>query len=70
MWIHDNWRLSEVRTTKRRMGLYLNCFLLVIGVFLLVAGTYGAISDLIEVTKGPIGKPWGCADNSGSVEES
>jgi amino acid permease len=68
-WLHDNWRLSNVRTTKRRMGLYLNCLLLVLGTFLLVAGTYGAIMDLIDVTKGPIGKPWGCADNSGSVKE-
>jgi hypothetical protein len=51
------------------MGLYLNCLLLVLGTFLLVAGTYGAIMDLIDVTKGPIGKPWGCADNSGSVKE-
>ncbi|TXT05311.1 uncharacterized protein COLE_06631 [Cutaneotrichosporon oleaginosum] len=69
MWIHDNWRLSDVRTTKRRMGFYLNIVLLILGIFLLAAGTYGAIEDLITVTKGPIGKPWGCADNSGSVKE-
>ncbi|BEJ10830.1 hypothetical protein CspHIS471_0102520 [Cutaneotrichosporon sp. HIS471] len=69
MWIHDNWRLSHVRTTKRRMGLYLNILIIILAAFLFAAGTYGAIMDLISVTKKPIGKPWGCSDNSGTVKD-
>ncbi|GMK59638.1 hypothetical protein CspeluHIS016_0802440 [Cutaneotrichosporon spelunceum] len=66
MWLHDNWRMSNApRTLKRRMGMYLNVFILILGLYLFAAGTYGAIEDLIAVTKQPMGKPWGCADNSG-----
>lgn len=70
MWIHDNWRLSPVRTTKRKIMLGVNVLILVLGFFFLIAGTYGAVVDLIAVTKEPMGKPWSCADNSGSVASS
>lgn len=68
MWYFDNWTLSQKRTTKRKVMLWVNIILFLVGMFLLVAGTYGAIVDLIAVTKEPMGKPWSCEDNSGSVE--
>ncbi|WOO84297.1 N amino acid transport system protein [Vanrija pseudolonga] len=67
MWYHDNWKLvaPSERTGRARLMLAFNVLLAVIGVFLTVAGTYGAIKTIIDdKTRG---KPWSCADNSHSV---
>ncbi|KAL1408875.1 hypothetical protein Q8F55_005689 [Vanrija albida] len=70
MWFHDNWRMvpADERTTRTKVMAGLNILLLTIGAFLTVAGTYGAVVDLINTTVDQ--KPWSCNDNSGSVKSS
>ncbi|CAK9785103.1 unnamed protein product [Cutaneotrichosporon oleaginosum] len=66
MWWHDNWRLKNTPATWRRYsGMAIASFVTVAGIFLTVAGTYGAIVALINQPSE--GKPWSCADNSNSV---
>ncbi|TXT10653.1 hypothetical protein VHUM_02158 [Vanrija humicola] len=68
MWFHDNWRMvaPHERTTRTKIMAGLNLLLLICGIFLTVAGTYGAVVDLINTTVDQ--KPWSCNDNSGSVK--
>jgi len=66
MWWHDNWRgrTSEERSMgSTRIKFYINVLVLIIGIFLLVAGTYGSVVDLINTTVDS--GPWSCKDNSG-----
>ena len=43
-------------------------FVLVIGTFLLVAGTYGSVIGIIDTYAATGGSAaWSCADNSGTV---
>jgi amino acid permease len=68
MWWHDNWRgrTKEERSVPSiRINFYLNVILLIAGLFLMIAGTYGSVVDLINTTVDT--GPWTCADNSGSV---
>ncbi|WOO79628.1 N amino acid transport system protein [Vanrija pseudolonga] len=65
MWWHDNWRpvKPEQRTLKLWALLALNIFITFTGLFITVAGTYGAVIDLIKSSAS--GGPWSCKDNSG-----
>lgn len=67
MWLHDNWR---GKPRERTLGLKLHAafavFVLLCGLFLCGAGTYGAINDIVASSKG---QAWSCKDNSGSVSE-
>jgi amino acid permease len=65
MWWHDNWRgrSSSERNGRTRLHFYLNILTLAVGIFLLAAGTYGSVVDLIKETSDA--KPWTCNDNSG-----
>lgn len=67
MWLYDNWR-----TEKRTLGWHLmvgwSVFVIVSGTFLMVAGTYGSISGIIDSYRVDGGsRAWSCADNSNSV---
>ncbi|KAJ5609035.1 amino acid transporter (Mtr) [Penicillium herquei] len=66
MWFYDNWR----RTDGDWKWVTLACwsgFIIVVGSFMTVAGTYGSIASIIDTLKaGGATKPWTCADNSGS----
>lgn len=43
-------------------------FVIVLGMFLMIAGTYGSIVSIIESYNSDGGtSAWSCADNSGSV---
>jgi hypothetical protein len=65
MWLHDNW--STPKSTKRTLGIAWSIFVLVIGTFLLVAGTYGSIVGIIDEYAAAGGSAaWSCADNSNS----
>lgn len=65
MWVYDNWLYTnKPKTSKRRVMLYVNILLFFVGWFLLGAGTYGSIVDLIAASKKTNGSPWSCADNS------
>ncbi|WVR07863.1 hypothetical protein IAU60_004906 [Kwoniella sp. DSM 27419] len=68
MWLYDNWHL---RSEKKGLGFRLLCawniFIIALGSFLMVAGTYGAvvgIKDSYAATGGT--GAWSCADNSSS----
>lgn len=66
MWWHDNWRTkSTPPNLKRKLGMAFAMFVTFGGIFIMIAGTYGAIVALINQPSS--GKPWSCADNSNSV---
>ncbi|KAL1409560.1 hypothetical protein Q8F55_003545 [Vanrija albida] len=69
MWWHDNWRFvrPEERTARMKWLAALNVLLFLVGAFIMVAGTYGSVKDLIK-TSASTG-PWSCKDNSNSVHE-
>lgn len=68
MWLYDNWR-SDKRGTVIWMLMVGWCtFVIVIGSFLTVAGTYGSISEIIASYRVAGGTAaWSCADNSNST---
>ncbi|RSL57158.1 hypothetical protein CEP54_008439 [Fusarium duplospermum] len=70
MWLYDNW--SRGRSGGRSVGWTIQAcvavFVVVSGMFLTVAGTYGTVVGVIKAfreTKGAAA--WSCADNSNSV---
>ncbi|KAL1405758.1 hypothetical protein Q8F55_007431 [Vanrija albida] len=68
MWWHDNWRYAapEARRSPRlRATLALNVTLFFVALFMTVAGTYGAVKDLIDSSSSA--GPWSCADNTGAA---
>ncbi|GAA6010601.1 hypothetical protein JCM10207_007757 [Rhodosporidiobolus poonsookiae] len=69
MYLYDNrsfLRGGSQRSMLKTLGIAFNISLLVVASFILVAGTYGsAITIKEDAAEG--GKPWSCADNSGSV---
>ncbi|GAA5843515.1 hypothetical protein JCM9279_000776 [Rhodotorula babjevae] len=77
MWLYDNKQFFsslEYRTRKRWCGVVLNIGLLILATFLTVAGTYGSMwgsllffSATVYIIDSEAGKPFSCADNSGSV---
>ncbi|WOO83195.1 N amino acid transport system protein [Vanrija pseudolonga] len=64
MWWHDNWRFKESSQRNVVMAA-VNGILLVIGVFVTIAGTYAAVQTIVHDKSR--NKPWSCADNSHSV---
>ncbi|KAF4123043.1 Transmembrane amino acid transporter protein [Geosmithia morbida] len=67
MWLYDNWK-TDRRTWKWYTLVSWSVFLVVVGTFLTVGGTYGAVINIIKsLDAGGTSKPWACADNSNSV---
>ncbi|WOO80067.1 N amino acid transport system protein [Vanrija pseudolonga] len=64
MWWHDSWRYAtpEERTTKRRVLLWINMFIALVGFYITIAGVYGAGVELVKASSKR--GPWSCADNS------
>ncbi|KAF4989517.1 hypothetical protein FDECE_14683 [Fusarium decemcellulare] len=66
MWIYDNWKGS--RTTLWMLTFVWVMFVVAMGSFMTVAGSYGAIVGIINDYKAAGGSAaWSCADNSGST---
>jgi len=66
MWLYDHWHGQ--RTTKWTLMVGWCGFVIIIGTFLMVAGTYGSIVEIATSYKADGGSSaWSCADNSGSV---
>ncbi|KAK6908126.1 hypothetical protein I204_06100 [Kwoniella mangroviensis CBS 8886] len=66
MWLYDNW---EKRTTNKtilyKFLLFWNIFMIALGSFLMVAGTYGAVIDIRDSYAAAEGAgAWSCRDNS------
>lgn len=70
MWLYDNWKKGTVRGSKVKWMIMVcwAIFVIAIGTFLMVAGTYGSIVGIIDSYKESGGSAaWTCADNSNSV---
>lgn len=68
MWLYDNWKQGrENPSLKWALLSAWNIFILVIGSFVMVAGTYGSIVNIIASSKAASGSSaWSCSDNSNS----
>ncbi|KAH1273633.1 hypothetical protein KXW98_003570 [Aspergillus fumigatus] len=67
MWFYDNWRKRDTGNWKWILMACWNVFVILIGSFMTVAGTYGAIVNIVNSLAEDGGsKPWTCADNSNS----
>ncbi|KAH0278625.1 amino acid transporter, partial [Aureobasidium melanogenum] len=66
MWLYDNWHGERTRKWTLMVGWCI--FVIVSGMFLMVAGTYGSVVSIIDSYNSDGGtSAWSCADNSGSV---
>ncbi|KAF5592594.1 neutral amino acid permease [Fusarium pseudocircinatum] len=63
MWLHDNWR-SRNRSLRWKGKCAWSIFIIIIGTFLMIGGTFGSIEGLIFATTNGHGAAWGCTDNS------
>jgi amino acid permease len=67
MWLYDNWHGE--RTRKWTLMVAWCIFVIVSGMFLMIAGTYGSVVSIIDSYNSDGGtSAWSCADNSGSVK--
>jgi hypothetical protein len=69
MWLYDNWGKGKINRSPRWMAMVCwSVFVVVIGTFMMVAGTYGSVVSIMENYKANGGSAaWSCADNSNSV---
>lgn len=68
MWIYDNWHRHDRGSTRWTAMVAWSILVIVIGTFLMVAGTYGSVVGLINTFKEDgSASAWSCADNSNSV---
>ncbi|KAJ5138681.1 transmembrane amino acid transporter [Penicillium bovifimosum] len=66
MWLYDNWKGERTRTWY--LMVTWSIFMIIIGTFFMVAGTYGSVVEIINGYKESGGSAaWSCADNSNSV---
>lgn len=67
MWIFDNYRSERRGSFGWNMKLAWSIFIMVIGLYLMVAGTYGSVLSIIASYNESGGSAaWSCADNSSS----
>ncbi|KAE8135115.1 transmembrane amino acid transporter protein-domain-containing protein [Aspergillus pseudotamarii] len=68
MWLYDNWKSGREQPTLKWMLLSSWSILVIVsGSFLMVAGTYGSVVNIIASSKATSGSSaWSCADNSNS----
>lgn len=68
MWLYDNWARRHSRDWKWNFNFCFSIFIIVFGCFIMVAGTYGSVRDIISTYRETGGTlAWSCADNSNSV---
>ncbi|GJN87102.1 hypothetical protein Rhopal_000047-T1 [Rhodotorula paludigena] len=70
MWLYDlrpKFKVREDRTRLMWLGIAGNVVILLIATFLMVGGMYGSILGIRDDYAASGGRPWSCADNSGSV---
>ncbi|GAA5856123.1 hypothetical protein JCM9279_004919 [Rhodotorula babjevae] len=69
MWIYDLRHCIKDRSARPRfftLGVIINFAILLIAALCLVGGTYGSIKSIVDSYAETGGRPWSCADNSGS----
>lgn len=66
MWLYDNWKYGREQSTAK--WILLSCrsiFVIISGSFLMAAGTYGSVLNIIASSNAASGSSaWSCADNS------
>ncbi|OJJ01325.1 hypothetical protein ASPVEDRAFT_52279 [Aspergillus versicolor CBS 583.65] len=69
MWLYDNWKQGKVEKSPRWIAMVCwSVFVVLIGTFCMVAGTYGSVVGVVDSYKASGGSSaWSCADNSNSV---
>lgn len=73
MWLYDHWKGDDGQGAGRRTGRWiamfcLALFMIIVGTFLMIGGTYGALVGIVAAYRAEGGsRPWSCADNSNSV---
>ncbi|KAF2236762.1 hypothetical protein EV356DRAFT_530668 [Viridothelium virens] len=66
LWLHDHWDWHREDAWKKLFWGF-HCFLVILGLFMLGGGTYGAVEQIITAyASGLIESPFSCADNSNS----
>ncbi|KAF4425244.1 neutral amino acid permease [Fusarium acutatum] len=65
MWLHDNRRCRN-RSLRWKGKVAWSIFIIIIGTFLMIGGTFGSIEGLIFAFQNGSGGAWSCADNSNS----
>ncbi|WWC85648.1 uncharacterized protein L201_000514 [Kwoniella dendrophila CBS 6074] len=72
MWFYDSWAKGKANpTNKFRLLVGWNISIIVVGTFLMIAGTYGSIVGIADSFKaGDHTGVWSCADNSGTVKST
>jgi hypothetical protein len=67
MWLFDNWKAGRERPTLIWALLpSWSVILVILGTFLMIAGTYSSIVSIVASSREASGGPWSCADNSNS----
>ena len=66
MWLYDNFK-GRSRNVRWMCGAGFSIFVIVVGTFIMVAGSYAAIDGIINDYKTGGGGAWTCADNSNSA---
>jgi len=68
LWLYDNWTKDKTqRTTRWTMMVGWCGFVIILGTFLMIGGTYGSVKEIVDsyaVSGGSAA--WSCADNSNS----
>jgi hypothetical protein len=69
MWLYDNYRdPKNGKGLKWRLTVVWSVFVVVIGTFFMIGGTYGSVVEIMIAYKKSGGSAaWSCADNSNSV---
>ncbi|KAL4807234.1 transmembrane amino acid transporter protein-domain-containing protein [Aspergillus unguis] len=70
MWLYDNWKTprNSVRDWKWIVMVCWSVFVIVIGTFCMVGGTYGSVVGVVDSYRASGGEgAWSCKDNSNSV---
>ncbi|KAF2637924.1 hypothetical protein P280DRAFT_471591 [Massarina eburnea CBS 473.64] len=66
MWLYDNWNKDRaVRDSRWMIGVCMSVFVILSGTFLMVAGTYGSVLDIMKSYEATGGSAaWTCVDNA------
>ncbi|KAF5664787.1 neutral amino acid permease [Fusarium heterosporum] len=71
LWLYDHWaegKDKSQRTTRWTAMVAWCSFVIILGTFLMIGGTYGAVKEIIDGYKISGGSAaWSCADNSNST---
>lgn len=67
MWLYDNWELrkSEERGRFWIAGVGWASFIIALGFYCMIAGTYGAVRDVEDLYSSSKFKAWGCSGSLG-----